>query len=159
MESKLVNLIVRRLTGNQTYVLLIEPVWNRNLYFAWTLELWGIVAFNRTSMESKQHFHDDVECLYQKTFNRTSMESKPVWLQTLYASYTFNRTSMESKLVRKSGLPFNRTSWSRTYQLLIEPVWNRNEFKDNRRHALRLHTFNRTSMESKPKWETACQGS
>ena len=55
-------------------------------------------------------------------FNRTSMESKPtlgVSLDELLAA--FNRTSMESKpeLIPASEMMHG-------FQLLIEPVWNRN---------------------------------
>ena len=57
----------------------------------------------------------------KSSFNRTSMESKRVILVGLIVrgSETFNRTSMESKRA-SCGIRY------RLYELLIEPVWNRN---------------------------------
>ena len=55
-------------------LLLIEPVWNRNIQDAkgWKVKK---VAFNRTSLESKQ-FSQGKESVIWYPFNRTSLESK-----------------------------------------------------------------------------------
>ena len=83
---------------SDTYHLLIEPVWNRNQVFDETASLHGL-AFNRTSMESKQVV-------------------RLKW--AVWRGYpAFNRTSMESKLIK-------RPSQNQRGILLIEPVWNRN---------------------------------
>ena len=55
-------------------VLLIEPVWNRNVG---TILIPASLnaAFNRTSLESKHDLtHEELD--YQIAFNRTSLESK-----------------------------------------------------------------------------------
>ena len=103
-------------------LLLIEPVWNRNL--ALRCRYCQVNStFNRTSMESKP-FRVVYGGLVEFTFNRTSMESKLKTGDRLmrFSTYSFNRTSMESKLY----LDFN--------------------------YAVTRFTFNRTSMESKHKY-------
>ena len=59
-------------------VLLIEPVWNRNLT-ADVLAEEGKLTFNRTSMESKHGVASKTRS-YRRVFNRISMESKGVVL-------------------------------------------------------------------------------
>ena len=54
--------------------LLIEPVWNRNEILGWN-RITERLAFNRTSMESKQS-SESCGLNVTSTFNRTSMESK-----------------------------------------------------------------------------------
>ena len=55
---------------------------------------------------------------------------------------TFNRTSMESKLIIIFGY------YAFLFNLLIEPVWNRNS-NVKERDGSTTDAFNRTSMESK----------
>ena len=80
-----------------TDLLLIEPVWNRNI----------------APQIDPKHILG--------TFNRTSLESK---LDTRYLAFRrclpFNRTSLESKLQSVTLLNSSQNA------LLIEPVWNRN---------------------------------
>ena len=76
--------------------LLIEPVWNRNR--AASLRVSDVIAFNRTSLESKRNRR---VCNHQRTcpFNRTSLESKPCHIAVgCWQPCAFNRTSLESKL-------------------------------------------------------------
>ena len=67
--------------------LLIEPVWNRNLerlrYLSETM-----LAFNRTSMESKPRVRARQTEL-GTTFNRTSMESKHMYPYQSHLSTIF----------------------------------------------------------------------
>ena len=115
MESKLV---LYSCTVNPN-LLLIEPVWNRNL--AGCCRLGSVnLTFNRTSMESKLAFGAATVRAAGQTFNRTSMESKPM-SAAVYATIT---------------------------ALLIEPVWNRNTTPTSA-IFMSQKTFNRTSMESK----------
>ena len=103
MESKPLRRAVEGIMPVFMVLLLIEPVWNRNV----TMRLHGLEnlsysgAFNRTSMESKleaslTHILDLVRTLL----------IEPVWNRNTYLTYkrntcvavaTFNRTSMESK--------------------------------------------------------------
>ena len=78
------------------HYLLIEPVWNRNKPYPHPQNQ-TTLAFNRTSMESKQCSVCDPS-FHGFPFNRTSMESKPE-LEPLDTEFeaAFNRTSMESK--------------------------------------------------------------
>ena len=77
------------------------------------------------------------------TFNRTSMESKHVHRRAVETDkLAFNRTSMESK-------PDEMCLLALRYELLIEPVWNRNLLSTHSCVQSHLSTFNRTSMESK----------
>ena len=75
-------------------MLLIEPVWNRNMY------------------------EDD----YHKRLGGLLIE--PVWnrnlqnLKRIKSKDTFNRTSLELKHTSQS------ISWHLQWRLLIEPVWN-----------------------------------
>ena len=123
-------------------LLLIEPVWNRN-------KLWKEYAsdrkhtFNRTSLESKlcqlSACRGDV-----RAFNRTSLESKHQGFASgIQLIRSFNRTSLESKHCGAARL----SKFAR--ELLIEPVWNRNN-SPSFRASLSVNTFNRTSLESKP---------
>ena len=78
----------------------------------------NLTPFNRTSMELKHRIRD--ECYFEGVaFNRTSMELKPVSDLLFSKSMTkaFNRTSMELKH-RRASLRGNHSI------LLIEPVWN-----------------------------------
>ena len=60
--------------GELLDLLLIEPVWNRNAYHPRAEGIRREQTFNRTSMESKQF---PETCQDRKgAFNRTSMESK-----------------------------------------------------------------------------------
>ena len=78
--------------------LLIEPVWNRNLFRQYHVGRNQRGPFNRTSMESK-HFTTQCMCACKRAFNRTSMESKlRVYSDAFSFVLSFNRTSMESKL-------------------------------------------------------------
>ena len=124
-----------------TVSLLIEPVWNRNV--PTSLYSSGSSPFNRTSMESK-YFAICCSISAAVTFNRTSMESKCELNLTGFAgtSSTFNRTSMESK----SGS--QKHDGRACPNLLIEPVWNRNNTLTSDHAQFRI-SFNRTSMESK----------
>ena len=56
-------------------LLLIEPVWNRNVN-AYSIRFRVRRAFNRTSLESKPFLRRPA-VQNQKSFNRTSLESKP----------------------------------------------------------------------------------
>ena len=76
-------------------------------------------------------------------FNRTSMESKqPCHQQIDLASLPFNRTSMESKPTLQEVIRLMPR------RLLIELVWNRNSIIEQVTAGVRI-PFNRTSMESK----------
>ena len=70
MESKL---LLEQATADTVRELLIEPVWNRNVY-DWESE-YIAATFNRTSMESKQPSASK-PTVPGIPFNRTSMESK-----------------------------------------------------------------------------------
>ena len=123
-------------------MLLIEPVWNRNVRAGLIVEVPNIRAFNRTSMESK-HWSRVALFSIAFTFNRTSMESK-------LGCYLLVHVDCVSLLIepvwnRNSSLVVASTSGS---LLLIEPVWNRNTGTNNPRE-MEITTFNRTSMESK----------
>ena len=99
--------------------LLIEPVWNWNLYVT----------------------HSPV-CLYLP-FNRTSLELKHVWRKDKpRAVVAFNRTSLELKLERS----FWKATPCPT--LLIEPVWNWN-LTITVLKLFDGTSFNRTSLELK----------
>ena len=132
--------------GVKCALLLIEPVWNRNISQRWTLIILQEQAFNRTSMESKHEWSFNVPSTdaVELPFNRTSMESKPCTMISFALAClccAFNRTSMESKqhhLVEPHVGPFNQPIKLDTALLtgmrpflLIEPVWNRNETETN----------------------------
>ena len=86
-----------------------------------------MIAFNRTSMESKLI----LKCCQSKS---SGLLIEPVWNRNLASANAAPKLSM----------------------LLIEPVWNRNRIRFIGRLQLRL-TFNRTSMESKHGWgESEC---
>ena len=93
LESKLElqNFIITR------PLLLIEPVWNRNLNFAILLSR-DPSAFNRTSLESKlieptMRKHEVGELLIEPVWNRNNFYYGAINT----TSETFNRTSLESK--------------------------------------------------------------
>ena len=78
-----------------------------------------------------------------QAFNRTSMESKlKAWHHRTQYATAFNRTSMESKQVNPKRI------FLMSKELLIAPVWNRNENRTPMR-LVGFEPFNRTSMESK----------
>ena len=106
--------------------LLIEPVWNRN----------GRPSGRRTASPLS-------------TSNRTSMESKLSLYYQSAVAYPSNRTSMESKL---SLVVYS----NHKKYLLIEPVWNRNNFQQPARKV--TYTSNRTSMESKQNVRRTLEG-
>ena len=122
-------------------MLLIEPVWNRNLSINQPMPIM-MHPFNRTSMESKRangmSKAQVIALLIEPVWNRNTVKYlithdrhilliEPVWnrnhfyrcCQRRFTCLTFNRTSMESKQ-RKA-----RQRWI-VSKLLIEPVWNRN---------------------------------
>ena len=99
--------------------LLIEPVWNRNL--TKRVNFGNQEPFNRTSMESKRVLAQD------QTTATGFLLIEPVWNRNINAYDTpmirnrsFNRTSMESKRLW-------HCNEARAKALLIEPVWNRNK--------------------------------
>ena len=120
--------------------LLIAPVWNWNTITVGAS--WGLIAFNRTSLELKRlvagvrawyaqglliapvwnwNWHN---CYFPKggsAFNRTSLELKRCRTQSPWISShnTFNRTSLELK--RATWCPIAANN-----DLLIAPVWNWN---------------------------------
>ena len=101
----------------------------------------NLLAFNRTSMESKR-FNKDLIGQDLNTFNRTSMESKRIWIawhhrkNDLLIEPVWNRNNSLNRARNDKQGPFNRTSMESKlssayfvisgFRLLIEPVWNRN---------------------------------
>ena len=144
MESKhvlLLNLLHAR-------KLLIEPVWNRN----GKLDGWRkpcSSTFNRTSMESKLS-----KASSQGASKRLLIE--PVWNRNRFLGSACEPSTV-CLLIEPVWNRNNRDAAQKTCEvnaLLIEPVWNRNQTVPFAIEHL-LHTFNRTSMESKPESPTS----
>ena len=106
-------------TGGRSKDLLIEPVWNRNVFCDGDRGF-PCRSFNRTSMESKQTLRNLCKCRCEMLL------IEPVWNRNL---------CKRAAVVVEIGY------------LLIEPVWNRNT-NVTVFEKVKV-TFNRTSMESK----------
>ena len=122
------------------YLLLIEPVWNRNFYMGYPhfvlLKLLIEPVWNR-NVRSRFGEIDNGALLIEPVWNRNNSSFiqklgklrlliEPVWNRNLLhpppgsaGGLSFNRTSMESKR-------YPPVDGSHGHRLLIEPVWNRN---------------------------------
>ena len=101
------------------FVLLIEPVWNRNQTAAPVVQT-AAAPFNRTSLESKHAWEEPC-----RDFRELLIE--PVWNRNDNVFLNLNPE----------------------LALLIEPVWNRNGPVASARTGAVISPFNRTSLESK----------
>ena len=168
MESKL---LLFRMLWCPLWLLLIEPVWNRNIGTP-RVGLEETSAFNRTSMESKLGF----SLLWAYTLpslrilSQTRLLIEPVWNRNADHDFASGFRSYESASELLIEPVWNRNidrairyPSTRIASLLIEPVWNRNGGDGNSLDAV-IHFanqyrktkdigqtpgFNRTSMESK----------
>ena len=105
-------------------MLLIEPVWNRNLYSADFVFRCLVVTSNRTSMESK------LPSIIQRDWAIANcLLIEPVW------NRNFDK---RNRAIAKCPVLLIEPVWNRNnpdacyrerpHGLLIEPVWNRNVF-------------------------------
>ena len=156
------------LQARRQVVLLIEPVWNRNLVLSASVSVLVNVLLiepvwnrNREAMKMSKD--------RRTPFNRTSMESKHtpmaayVSFQGLLIEPVWNRNIKNLAMATLAHLLLIEPVWNRnrvrltgsaaTQTLLIEPVWNRNPV-ETEPHILQLEPFNRTSMESKRIYRT-----
>ena len=145
------------------WLLLIEPVWNRNHVEDWGLQEWIDLLIEPVWNRNGQYrCYDDlgtwlliepvwnrnlcvplIEITGTVAFNRTSLESKRKRVNSrAKPQFSFNRTSLESKPLQRSGAPGTFSTFNRT-SLESKPTI------DKDKSSVKSIPFNRTSLESK----------